>query len=220
MARSIRWWQAAVGAVLLAAGVWLALRTDRPVAGPSVPAASAPAPDAAAQEPALADAPDPIADLESAGGRELARYRETIAFQDAVRAFFDGYRELGESERAARAAELLGRIEARERDGRLLPQEALVLRLGVLRATVDDPAVLESESRALIEDYQTRAQQAAANRDPDPRDARYQVRQAEIAREVMALEEIPGGVARDEYLRERLRELRVEVYAGGQPAPE
>ena len=95
-----------------------------------------------------------------------------------------------------------------------------MLRLGILRATVDDPAVLESESRRLVEDYRAQAEQAAANRVPDPRDERYQTRQAEIAREVMALEEIPGGVSREEYLRERLRELRIEVYANGQPASE
>jgi hypothetical protein len=34
----------------------------------------------------------------------------------------------------------------------------------------------------------------------------------------MAQDEIPGGVSREEYLRERLRELRIEVYAKGAPA--
>jgi hypothetical protein len=211
---------AAAGAALLAGGVWLARRTEAPSAEP--PAALSPAPPSATttQAPATRDEREPRPDLESADPPALARYREEIAFGDAVRAFFDGYRELDESEREARAEELLGQIDARERDGRILPQEALMLRLGILRATVDDPAVLDSESRQLVEDYRARAEQAAANRVPDPRDEQYQTRQAEIAREVMALEEIPGGVPREEYLRERLRELRLEVYANGQPASE
>jgi len=211
---------AAATAVLVAGGVWLARRDAAPRTEPA-PTSSAGSPAAgAAHETAPPDAPGPLADPESADTPELARYRDTIAFGEAVRAFFDGYRELGEAERAARAEQLLAQVEARERDGQLLAQEALVLRLGVLRATVDDPAVVESESRRIVDDYQRRAEQAAANRVPDPRDAQYQTRQAEIAREVMALEEIPGGVSREEYLRERLRELRIEVYADGQPAPE
>ena len=210
----------AAAAVLVAGGVWLVHRDEAPRAEPA-PTSSAESPAAvASDESASSDAPEPLADLESADTPELERYRDTIAFGEAVRAFFDGYRELGKAERAARAEQLLAQVEARERDGQLLAQEALVLRLGVLRATVDDPAVVESESRRIVDDYQRRAEQAAANRVPDPRDAQYQTRQAEIAREVMALEEIPGGVSREEYLRERLRELRIQVYADGQPAPE
>jgi hypothetical protein len=209
---------AAAAANLVAGGVWLARRGAAPP-GPT-PEFAVESPRAATHPSAPSAEPEPLPDLASGGTPELARHHEAIAFSDAVRAFFDGYRELGEVERAARAEDLLARIEARERDGLLLAQEALVLRLGVLRATVDDPAVLDSESRRVVEDYQRRAEQAAANRVPDPRDAQYQTRQAEIAREVMALDDIPGGVSREQYLRERLRELRIDVYAGGQPANE
>jgi hypothetical protein len=209
---------AATAAALVAGGAWLVRRGPAPP-GP-VPESAAEWPAAARHPSAPTAGPEPEPDSPGANTPELARHREAIAFSDAVRAFFDGYRELEKAERAARAEDLLARIEARERDGLLLAQEALVLRLGILRATVDDPAVLDSESRRVVEDYQRRAEQAAANRVPDPRDAEYQTRQAEIAREVMALAEIPGGVSREEYLRERLRELRIDVYAGGQPASE
>jgi hypothetical protein len=209
--RWVRLSLSAAAALVVASGMWLALR-DGPRGG--VP--PAPPPHASAlPDLSLGVAPDADAEPEIPSGPELDRYRETIAFRDAVRAFFDGYRDLAPSERAARAAQIEQLLAARERDGRVLPQEALVLRLGLLRATVDDPAVLESESRRVLEDYRAAAERAAASRAPDPRDAEYQARQAQVAREVMALEEIPGGVAREEYLRERLRELRIEVYADG-----
>jgi hypothetical protein len=222
-----RWFHsflAVTGAVLCASGLWLGLRDHR---GGEPLVVAAPVPSAAASAPAVHEpvdaAPDPHLDFEAphpdtASGPELARYEESVAFSEAVRAFFDGYRELGEAERDARAAEIRAQLDERERDGRVLPPEALLLRLGILRATVDDPAVLESESRRLIEEHRIAAEQTAANRVPDPRDQDYQARQAEIAREVMALAEIPGGVSREEYLRERLRELRIEMYTGGQRA--
>jgi hypothetical protein len=212
----MRWTRSSLAAaalLLIAGGVGLALRDDPPAT--ARPHASAPPPASALPDLSLGAEPEAEAEPEIPSGPELARYRETIAFRDAVRAFFDGYRDLAKSERTARAAQIEQQLEERERDGRVLPQEALVLRLGLLRATIDDPAVLESESRRVLADYRAAAERAAADRAPDPRDAEYEARQAVIAREVMALEEVPGGLAREEYLRERLRELRLEVYADG-----
>jgi hypothetical protein len=217
----MRLWVAALAVLVLAGGVWFATRTagrDAPRAAP--PLADAPPGDPAAlaaARPAV-DPPRPGADFSEAP--EVERYRESIAFRDDLRAFFADARALPEAERAARSSALLAQLDAQERDGRVLPEEAHLIRLAVLRVTVDDPAVLESETRRVNDDYRRHVERAAANRIPDPRDGEYQVRQAEIAREVMALDEIPDGLSREDYLRRRLRDLRIEVYADGAPAPE
>jgi len=214
---------AAACALVLAGGVWLATRGGDPGSEQIRQPPPADAPARAAAEPSPrspgASRPEPrVPQLD--GVPEVERHREAIAFRDAVRAFFDTYRGLSESERAVRADAILAAVEAREREGSLLPPEALVLKLGLLRATVDDPAVLESETRQLLDAYTDASKRAVASRAPDPRDERYQKRQAEIAREVMELEDIPSGLSREEHLRDRLRALRTEVYAGGADEPE
>ena len=201
-------------AVLVLGGalaLWLALRSAPPrTAAPEARAAPAgavaPAPERAAQ----AGPPEEPAEPSGDSGRN--------AFSDEVRAFFDSAEGLSAEERERRAAELRERVVEQERSGALLPQEALVLKLALLHVTIDDPAVLDHERRTLVESYQ----QAQAARPPAPADPRfeaYKQREAEIVREVMDLEEIPGGLERSEYLRRRLRELRSEVYSGASPTP-
>jgi hypothetical protein len=193
--------------------VWLALRSAPPqaaspgrVAAPAESAALA-APEAAApaQRPAQPAGPN--------------RYQGQNAFTDEVRDFFDSAEELSDAEREHRAAALRERIAEQERGGALLPAEALMLKLALLRVTVDDPAVLDHESRKLTESYQ-QAQAARAPAPPDPRFETYKRRESEVVREVSALEEIPGGLTRHEYLRRRLRDLRSEIYSGANAGPE
>lgn len=193
--------------------LWLALRSappQTPTAGD--PAAPAEAVAQTAPETAAPARPDAQPDA-------LKRYPEQRLFVDEVRDFFDAAGELPEEEREGRAAALRERIAEQEREGGLLPAEALMLKLALLRATSDDPAVLDHESRRLIESHQ-RARAERAPAPPDPRFETYKRRESEIVREVLALEEIPGGLTRDEYLRRRLRDLRSEVYSGANAEPE
>jgi hypothetical protein len=148
---------------------------------------------------------------------EMRRYQELRAFQEEARAFFAQQDELSEVEREARAAALREQVVAKQREGLLVPGEALLLELGLLKATLDDPAVYEHEARALIEKHEQeveRRREEAASR-PDPRFDAYKRREAEVVREVMALEEIPEGRSRADYLRERLQRLRSEIYGDG-----
>jgi hypothetical protein len=46
----------------------------------------------------------------------------------------------------------------------------------------------------------------------DPRFQDYKARERAIVAEVMGLGEIPGGLTRDEYLRQRLQQARVSAY--------
>ena len=202
----------AVVAVAGALALWLVLRSALPQTatrgGPAAPAEAVPAsPETAAPAQQLAQP------------AELDRYQEQNAFTDEVRDFFDSAEDLSDEERELRAAALRKRIAEQERGGGLLPAEALMLKLALLRVTIDDPAVLDHESRGLTESYQE-AQAARAPTPADPRFETYKQRESEVVREVLALEEIPGGLTREEYLRRRLRDLRSEVYSGANAEPE
>ena len=194
-----------------ALALWLALRPAPRGEAPDAPAvptgAAVPAPEGAAP-------PQPPTEP-----TEPSRAPVQNPFTREVRDFFDSAEQLSTDEREGRAEALRGRIEEEERRGTLVPQEALVLRLALLRVTLDDPAVLDHESRKLVESYQA-AEAARPPVPPDPRFEAYREREAEIVREVMALDEIPGDLTRSEYLRRRLRELRSEVYSGASPTRE
>ena len=202
----------AVVAVAGALALWLVLRSALPQTatrgGPAAPAEAVPAsPETAAPAQQLAQP------------AELDRYQGQNVFTDEVRDFFDSAEDLSDEERELRAAALRKRIAEQERGGGLLPAEALMLKLALLRVTIDDPAVLDHESRGLTESYQE-AQAARAPTPADPRFETYKQRESEVVREVLALEEIPGGLTREEYLRRRLRDLRSEVYSGANAEPE
>ena len=207
-------WALAAGGLVVAAGSWLVM----PEAAPRSERARVALPDSGAASRAAEEraASRPVA---PAGERE-GRHRQAIEFRAAVRNFFDHYRELEAEEREVQAAALRADIEARLASGLLLPPEALALELALLRAAEDDPAVVESERRRIVDAYREAAEAAGSVQRADPRDAQYRERQAEIAREVMAQHELPDGRSREDVLRERLRELRLEVYGGGGDPPQ
>jgi hypothetical protein len=193
----------------------LALR-DEPVAPGGEEAAAArppgspPGPRSDARGPAPTLPPGEPAQLPP----DARRYQDLRAFQEEARAFFAEQADLPEVEREARAAALRTELAEKKREGLLLPAEVLVIELGLLEASVDDPAVYEHEARLLLEGSERDAQRKAEASRADPRFEAYKRREAELVREVMALDEIPGGRSRNDYLRERLQQLRSEIYAG------
>ena len=52
----------------------------------------------------------------------------------------------------------------------------------------------------------------AAQQRNDPRFQSYKARERAIVAEVMALPRIPGGLTRDQYLRQRLQQARETAY--------
>jgi hypothetical protein len=163
-----------------------------------------------ARGPAPALPPGELAQLPP-GAR---RYQELRAFQEEARVFFAEQADLPELERETRAAALRKELAEMKREGLLLPAEALVIELGLLEASASDPAVYEHEARLLLEESEREARRRAEASRADPRFEAYKRREAELVREVMALEEIPGGRSRNDYLRERLQQLRSEIYGG------
>jgi hypothetical protein len=201
--------RAALTLVIAIAGalaLWLGLRSTLPQT-------------ATRDAPAALAEPVPASPETAAPAQQPERLAEQNAFTDEVRDFFDSAEALSDEERALRAAALRERIAEQERGGGLLPAEALLLKLALLRVTTDDPAVLDHESRSLTESYRE-AQAARTPAAPDPRFEAYKRRESEIVREVLALEEIPEGLTRDEYLRRRLRDLRSEVHSSASTEPD
>jgi hypothetical protein len=110
---------------------------------------------------------------------------------------------------------LQAQVQRREGKGELSAAEALLLEIGLIKATARDEAEQAALATAVAERYRLRTEQRerAWAAQPKPRFDTYKRREAEIVWEVMAMRQMPGGVSRDEYLRQRLQQAREQAYA-------
>jgi hypothetical protein len=134
-------------------------------------------------------------------------------FNDNARLFFASASSLSEDERRREAGLISEELARLEEAGGLSAGEAFLVRAGLIRATVPGQAEQIAQIKALKERYerdsQRRTAQFAAR--PDPAFDLYKVREREIIAEVMAMESIPAGVTREEYLRRRLQAAREQL---------
>lgn len=194
----------AAGAAFLS---WRAAGPDAEAPPASLPAEAPPpgAPVAVRTVPlGEAQLPPSRAEAEAA----LAAYHAELSFGEEVRAFVEAAGGMTRAQRREAAEALTARVVAREADGVLAPVQSRALRLAIDAATyADDPDELRRRADALA------AEKAAAEPSPpDPRLAAYKAREAEIVAEVMAMSSYPGGLSRGDYLRQRLDEVRAEVW--------
>lgn len=173
------------------------------------------------------EVPGPAAGSPSAAaGVDPSRARAALAAQEARRRFEARLRDflaraatLDAAERARVAEALDAEVEAEELASRLSADEARLLRLALIERGVADPAERLRRSEALAEAYRLEAErrrrafEAAQAR--DPAFTAYKAREAAVVAEVMALQAIPGGLSRDQYLRQRLQAERERAYAAG-----
>jgi hypothetical protein len=148
----------------------------------------------------------------------VMRFSRDLEFQDQVSDFFDQASQMSGEERAQRAEKIENRLKDYQAEGRVSGSEALLLRLALVRTVEQDPQQQEAESRELIQEYQREAEQRMAqwrNRN-QPEFDRYKRTERSIVEEVMALETIPGGMERNEYLRQRLQQARIEAMGSQQ----
>lgn len=178
-------------------------------------------------EPARVRAPAPtaIAGLTAASPAQVAllespqarAHRERLAFERAAREFSARAPQWGAVERSERALALSTQIDAYEARGGLSAGEAVLLRTGLVRATVDDPAQQAEAVAAIAERYRTHAARRmaahAAQQDNDPRFQAYKARERVVIADVMQSSDIPAGMTRDQYLRQRLQQERERIYA-------
>ncbi|MEE1894460.1 hypothetical protein V0R51_16225 [Pseudomonas otitidis] len=141
-------------------------------------------------------------------------YSKRLAFDSEYRGFFDKASELPEAEREAEAERLRKGLEEREARGELAASESLMLQIALIQATESDPEEQKNRANALLRRYQeaSEAREKARAQQPSPQFKRYKQDEKRIVEEVMALEAIPDGLSRNEYLRQRLQEAREQAY--------
>ncbi len=139
------------------------------------------------------------------------------AFQQHSRRFFSEADQLDEQKRQAEMRQLLDGTNRYEAEGKLVPMEALVLKLALLRYSSSGDDDYKIKAKMLIDQYKAQSdlREQAWLTNPDPQFVEYKRQEQDIVREVMAMTVIPDGLSRDEYLRQRLEQARIATMGGG-----
>ncbi|MGH8079303.1 MAG: hypothetical protein ACREP7_01930 [Lysobacter sp.] len=141
-------------------------------------------------------------------------YEAQIGFQKQVRRFFADAAKLTAVQREHQAQALREQIGPREGAGELSAGEAILLETGLIQATVADTSEQARLGQEVIDRYRARTEQRERDwaQRPKPQFDAYKQREIDIVREVTAMSQIPGGLSRDEYLRQRLQQAREQIY--------
>ena len=152
--------------------------------------------------------------LENPETQELAN---RLDFEEELHTFFANADGLSSEERAAEAAMLEQRLAEYQRKGQVSAAESLMVRIAMTKLTIEDEAAQKRALQGLI-DQQNDAAQARKEAwlaKPRPEFEAYKQREKQIVKEVMAMEKVPAGMTRNEYLRQRLLEARVAANKNG-----
>lgn len=146
-------------------------------------------------------------------GRQFQQRRQ---FQDEAKRFFREAKTLGPAERERRAQALQAQIERYEQADELSAGETMLLRVGLIQATVPDEAQQALMVQRLAQRYKAQAQQReqawAQQQAHDPKFQAYKRSEAQIVAETMKMQRFPDGLSRDDYLRQRLQAERERIY--------
>ena len=213
MAKISRWLPlTALAGLAISGGLWLGLAGPReePAALPATADAPLPGGTDAQIAGSLADDIKRAALLQRP---EVLDYQARLTFVGDYQIFIKSAAELSEEERRKRAAALAKEIDRREAAGELALSEALLMQVGLVQAEGGDEAAQKARADALLARYQAlSAEREAQAKAPDARFSRYKSEEKRIVDEVMALDSIPDGLSRDQYLRQRLQEAREQAY--------
>lgn len=153
------------------------------------------------------------------GRPEVREYQARLDFQNNARRFFAEADKLDQASRRRQAQALEADIDRYQNTGELSAGETVMLRVGLIHATETDQAAQIEKISELVASYQVHAErrnaaflQAQRN---DPAFNSYKARESRIVAEVMAMKSIPGGLSRNEYLRQRLQREREIAYGSG-----
>jgi hypothetical protein len=181
-----------------------------PAHAPSAERAPA-SPSGAEPRPEAARASTPP--IDDAARRE---YETFTALQSRLQAFFAAAPGLTPAERRERAVALAREVAEQESTGKIVAAESLQLRLALLKHSAANEPEYRAEAERLTRETSARAAEreraGLARIQADPRFVDYKQREAAIVREVMSMSDFPGGLSRDEYLRQRLDAARGEAY--------
>ena len=144
-------------------------------------------------------------------------WRSRKQFEAEARAFVRDAPGLSTAERRARADRLEAEIRDREHAGELSAGESMLLRAAMIQAQAGTTEEEAQRLAALVQRYREDAARREsawiAQQRNDPRMQRYKTREQAVVAEVMAMDEVPGGLSRDEYLRRRLQEERERAWS-------
>ena len=202
----------ALAGLAISGGLWLGLAgpSEKPAALPATADAPLPGGTDAQIAGSLADDIKRAALLQRP---EVLDYQARLTFVGDYQIFIKSAAELSEEERRKRAAALAKEIDRREAAGELALSEALLMQVGLVQAEGGDEAAQKARADALLARYQAlSAAREAQAKAPDARFSRYKSEEKRIVDEVMALDSIPDGLSRDQYLRQRLQEAREQAY--------
>ncbi len=207
-----RWTPVAFGTLLaltggLASMLWLTPGDDSPPNSQSTATGSDPISTPLPEQPVASRRSGAI--LDSA---RLAQQQERLVFHNDYRRFTSRAADLSATERARQAKNLSREIDRYEERGELALSEALLLQIGLIQASGLDEAEQKARAAAMTARYKARSAAREAERSPDANFARYKTEEKRIVEEVLAMQQVPGGLSRDQYLRERLQEAREQAY--------
>ncbi|TRO16208.1 hypothetical protein EQ836_04710 [Ectopseudomonas mendocina] len=205
-----------LGSCLLIGSMTLAWYWQRPSA--EKPAIAQPeqrlAPAAAQAEAPPAPSGPSREQLQLLASAEVAQQERRLDFHRRYREFIEHAKALDSNNRYVQAAELSDGVDALERRGELALSEALLLQIALIKAVSVDENEQKRRAEELIKRYQTLSAEREAKlaQRPDPNFEHYKVEEKRIVEEVLALQNIPDGLTRDQYLRQRLQEARERSY--------
>ena len=104
---------------------------------------------------------------------------------------------------------MLGKLAAQQL---VTPFEELMIRLALSKHTLSEDDFQE-ESTRLMAEYDRTVKQKQSGTKPNSKHLAYKEKEQEIMYEVLAMDEYPDGLSRDEYLKQRLDQVRSEVYS-------
>lgn len=213
MAKISRWLPlTALAGLAIGGGFWLGLAGQNEEPAALTATADAPLPGGTDAQIAGSLADD-IKRAELLQRPEVLDYQARLTFAGDYQIFIKSAAELSEEERRQRAAALAKEIDRREAAGELALSEALLMQVGLVQAEGGDEAAQKARADALLARYQAlSAAREAQAKAPDARFSRYKSEEKRIVDEVMALDSIPDGLSRDQYLRQRLQEAREQAY--------
>lgn len=196
-------------ALALTLGLWVAGKMRQTTAGHTLsttaPAGAAPVAGAGSAEDMAASTP------------EARAYQSRLAFERQAREFVRDAPKLDPKVRLSRAQALSREIDRRERMRELSADEAVVLRVGLIHAAVQDEMERIRQSQEVIDRYRsdTSARQRAylEQQNRDPRFRQYKAAESRIVAEVARMGSFPDGMSREDYLRLRLQQAREAIYA-------
>lgn len=202
---------ATLGGLAAAGGLWLGLGGFGTATDPATVVAAQPGPAAAAR----AEAPplDPGARQALLDDPAVQGYQAHLQFAADYQRFIKSAASLDQAQRQQRAAALAKEIDRREAARELALSEALLLQIGLARAEGGDEEAQKTRADALVARYQALSQAREARpKAPDPRFSQYKNEEQRIVDEVLGMDNIPDGLSRDQYLRQRLQQAREQAY--------